>query len=367
LDARSKNSDQVCQIWRFVRPLRLINAIKPAGYAAGLIAALLILVGCDSADSGYENEPVLGDSARGYLTVEISDDLVTLQADDVGTQHVVDEIARQSGLIVVSDLLLDDRLTLEFERLPLSDALRRIMRDQNYLLYQAQAATGPGNASPGSRSTLWIFADGSAHKSGHKQAADRFSSDTESKIETLQSQLISDDRRVRQQAVRGLRKLKVNDVIAPLSYALADEDKDIRVEAIYALAEVGGQDAVAALAAASGDENAWVRAETASALGTLGGDAAVQGLWHALHDADSNVRQSAISALAQIGGGPSTRALAIALKDTDAALRVEAVDALGDIGGETALGLLHQAMEDHDDAVRNAASEALAELSSQDL
>ncbi len=338
-----------------------------AARKAGLVAGLLLFVSGVMAQDVFEDRQVSTDSATSYLRVEMSDGLVTLKAHDVGVRDVLDEIARQSDLVIVSYNPLDGRLTLELERLPLSEALRRIMRGQSYLLYLAQTATGARNANHGRRSTLWVFSDGSANDPGHTGAVRQSLRETTSAIEVLQSQLMSNDVRIRQEAIKGLRRLKSNEAVTPLSVALADEDRKVRVKAIYALAYIGGDDAVAALATTSADENAWVRAETAYALGTLGGDTAIQVLKHALHDADADVRESAIEAFTEIGGGQSARALAIALQDTDASLRVDAVEALGEIGGETALRLLKQASEDQDSAVQKAANDALAELLSQDL
>ena len=342
------------------------SEISNAGRQAALAVCLLLIVSGVMARDSLEDRRVSADSATSYLNVEMSDDLVTLQAHNVGVREVLDEIARHSDLAVVSHGPPHGRLTLEFERLPLYEALSRIMRGRSYLLHQARPAIGTRNANHERRSTLWVFSDGAADESGHNQAAGRSSPDTASVIEALQSQLMSDDIRLRQEAIKGLRRLKVNEVIAPLSYALADEDKRIRVKAIYALADIGGDNAVAAMAAAAADENPWVRAETAYALGTLGGGTAIQVLKHALHDADSGVRESAIEAFTDIGGGQSAGALAVALQDADASLRVAAVDALLDIGGETARRLLYQAMENQDNAVRKAANEALAELLGED-
>ncbi len=350
-----------------MKPANCNTVTTNAGRQAGLVACILLFVNGVMAQDGFQDRQVSADSATSYLNVEMSDDLVTLKAHNVGVRDVLDEIARQSDLIVVSHGPLHGRLTLELERLPLFEALRRIMRGQSYLLHQAQAATGARIANHERRRTLWVFSDGSAVEPGHSQATGHSSSDTASAIEVLQSQLMSDDIRVRQEAIKGLRRLKVNEVIAPLSYALADEDKKIRVKAIYALADIGGDNAVATMAAAAGDENAWVRAETAYALGTLGGDTAIQILKLALNDADSDVRESAIEAFTDIGGGQSAEALAVALQDADASLRVEAVEALADIGGETAMRLLDQALEDQDNTVRKAANEALTELLSHDL
>ncbi len=323
-----------------------------AGRQAGLVACFLLCVNGVMAQDAFEDRQASAGSATSYLNVEMSDDLVTLQAHNVGVRDVLDEIARQSDLIVVSYAPLHGRLTLELERLPLFDALRSIMRGQSYLLHQAQAVTGARIADDERQSTLWVFSDGSANDPDYTEAASYSVREITSAIEVLRSQLMSSDIRVRQEAIKGLRKLKVNEVIAPLSYALADEDKKVRVKAIYALVDIGGDDAVAALAAAAGDENAWVRAETAYAMGMLGGDTAIQILKHMLHDADSDVRESAIEALQDIGGEQSARALAVALQDTDAALRVEAIEALADIGGETAMRLLGQALENQDNGVR---------------
>ena len=338
-----------------------------AGRKAGLVACMLLFVNGSMAQDAVDDRQLSGDSTAGYLEVTMSDDFVTLKAHNASVRQVLDEIARQSDLIVVSQGPLNGRLTLELERLSLSEALRRIMRGRSYLLFQAQPATGTGIAKHERRGTLWIFSDGASVEPGHDQVAGRSSSDTASAIEALQAQLLSDDIRVRQEAIKGLRRLKGNEVIAPLSYALADEEKKIRVKAIYALADIGGDNAVAAMAAAAGDENAWVRAETAYALGTLGGDTAIEVLKHALHDTDSDVRESAIEAFTEIGGGQSARALGIALQDANASLRVEAVEALGDIGGEAAMRLLDKALQDQDTAVRKAANDARAELLRQDL
>ncbi len=348
-------------------PSNYDSVTTSAARHAGLGACILLFVSGVIAQHAFDDRQVSADSVTSYLHVDVSGDLVTLTAYNAGVGDVLDEIARQSRLIVVSHDPLAHRLTLEIERLPLSEALNRIMRGQSYLLYQAQAATGARNANHERPSTLWVFSGRSADDPDQTQAAVRFASDPEYAIKVLQAELMSDDIHVRQQAIKGLRRLEANEAIAPLSFALADENKEVRVMAIYALAHIGGDDAGAALATASGDENAWVRAESAYALGVVGGDIAIEVLKHALQDADSDVRQSAIEALTEIGGGQSARALAIALQDADAWLRVEALEALTDIGGETAVRLLNQALEDQDNAVRKAANEALTELLRQDL
>ena len=321
--------------------LRNSNALFHLSRRASLIAGLLLLAGGVAAKDA-------ADGSEQDLYVEVKEGLVTLSVREVSLDHVLEAIASQSDLVVIGDATLVQRITIDFERLALADAIHRIMREQSYLLYAA-------DANEESYSTIWVFSDGPA-------ADAPTSSEAASDVEFLHSKLLSDDPKTRHDALKALRKLKGDDVVAPISLALTDGERDIRVKAVYALADIGGSDAAAALAAASADENAYVRAESAYALGMIGGDTAIRVLEHALRDPEIDVRQSAVEALTDIGGGQAVRALGIALKDTDAGLRLEAVESLEEIGGQSAMRLLTGALEDPDDTVRHAANAALAEL-----
>ena len=327
-----------------------VVSIKPAQLWAGLIVSVLHFAHAATAQDTFEY-------ATSNLQVELRNDLISLSARNVRLRDVLTEIVRHTDLTVVSRTPLDARLTLELKKLPLAEALARIMRGQSYMLRHASAATVDRMVDNASADTLWVFSDNSTDEIGYRLSA------TSMAIEVLRSQLMSDDIRVRQEAIKGLRKLRVNEVVGPLSYALADEDRKVRIKAIYALADIGGNDAVAVLAVALADENAWVRSETAYALGAIGSDTAIPVLKHALYDADSKVRTSAISAFVEIGGTESADALALALQDTDPEVRVEAVAALRNVGGETAIRLLNKALQDQDDSVREAAKEAITGLS----
>ncbi len=117
-----------------------------AARQVGLTACILLFVHVVTAQNAFDDRQVLADSSvTTYLQVDVSGDLVTLTAHNAGVRDVLDEIARQSDLIVVSHDPLAHRLTLDIERLPLSEALNRIMRGQSYLLYQAQSATASRN------------------------------------------------------------------------------------------------------------------------------------------------------------------------------------------------------------------------------
>lgn len=327
------------------------NWSTPARFRAGLLAAALF-----SAHAACAQD-IIPDRGTDTLSVELSDDRLTLEARNARLRDVLAEIVRQGNLTVVSRGPLANRVTLKFEALPLAEALRRILRDQSYLLRIEKRDHAAGKLND---DTIWVFSNDAGDDTGFSLSSASMA------IQLLRSQLASDDTRTRAQAIRGLRKLNVNEVVEPLGLALADEERKIQVKAIYALAEIGGDDAVAVLAGALGDEDAWIRSETAYALGAIGEDSAIPFLRQALFDSNSEVRASAMSAFSEIGGAALADALGIALLDPDPEIRVEAVEAIWSVGGETAVHLLNKALQDDDDAVREAARDGLASLSSRD-
>ena len=161
--------------------------MKGALRKAALVACSLLVVSGVVAQDAFDARPVAANVAPGYLKVETSNNIVTLQANHVGIQDVLDELARQSDLLVISHGPLHGRLSLKLERLPLSEALRRIMQGRSYLLHQARPAMGPMVAKHQRQSTLWIFTDGSGDAPGHGQASGSSSSDIAAVIAELQS------------------------------------------------------------------------------------------------------------------------------------------------------------------------------------
>ena len=255
-----------------------------------------------------------------HLHVEVEDGLFSIEALDVTTRAVLEEIARQSGLVVVSTDPLQQRIDATFNGVTLSTAIRRILRQQSFTLLVG--------AEP---SNLWIYVNGDGSSPPGP----------------------------------GFRTADPEQQILPLSLALSDGARQARLDAVTELAIVESEDAISLVAAALGDEDAKVRAEAAYALGEIGGHDSLQLLQQALLDPDNRVREAAIEAFAEIGGEESARALAGVLNDTEASLREDAVDALGEMGGDTAIRILQQATADEREYIREAAEEYIAELSEQ--
>lgn len=305
---------------------------------ACLVAGAALLTGCvDARDAA----PAPTRAPSAALHVELIDERLTVRARDVSVGELVDEIARRHGLVVISREPLDERVSLELERLALPEALGRILRHYSFALQAAQAPGGSRNGAEAAEGKLWVFSRAPVETRASLEA--RFTD----RIEASDA-------------------LDAEELIARSSLALGDHDARARLSAVSTLAEVGDQHAVAPLtAAALSDGEPSVREEAAYALGAIGGQMSIDVLEQALIDPDGDVRGAAIDAFTQIGGDASARALAVALTDRDASLRADAVDALGEIGGETAIGLLRRALQDERSAIRDAAAEYLAELSSE--
>lgn len=311
---------------RIESPMR---AIHLTCLAACLMPAVGLLVASESA-----------------LHVQIADEEVSVRARDVAVRDLLEDVASQSGLVVALYGSLDERVTMEFYRLPLHEALGRILRSHDFVLrYYSPSSVGrsPGDAA---LSKLWVFSRGGGTDpvpAGSMNPAHRPGGGGE------------------------LQAMKAKENLRQLSAALSDADPGVRRKAVSELAGMDGDEPVSILIdVALFDENASVREEATSGLGEIGNDAGMPALEQALADPDIRVREAAVDALADLGGAESARALDVALSDQDSSVRENAVYALAEIGGEVAIAALLQALGDEETDVREAAADMLAELSEEE-
>jgi len=303
-----------------------------------LAACAALLLGCVKAQDSAAVVRPAADASQDDLWVLITDDLLTVRARDASVGMLLDEVARQSGLVVVSHAALAARITVKFERLPLREALEVILRDQSFTLQDVESLSREGNTSAARLRKLWVFSEGPKREPPSSRVA------SAGRLEDLDS-------------------FDAENLAGALSLALTDGDANVRADAVSTLAEIRDDQAAAALAmAALNDGDSSVRQEAVYTLGAIGGETGIRGLQQALIDSNPEIREAAIRAFADIGGDRSAMALAVVLNDGDASLRAEAVDALGEIRGETANQLLHQALADEQSYIRDDAAELLAEV-----
>ena len=240
--------------------------------------------------------------AQDNLHVTISNAAVSIKADNASIKSVLEELSRQSGLVVVFEDALDELVTVDIEEPTLAEAIHRLLRQKSFMLHQISDAKS--RALPGSSpyNRLWILPGDS------NDSHATWTTNTNSR--------------------------------PPLN-----NDSELINYQILALSDNGGD-----------------REDAMVGFGDVGSSSVVEYLQYGLSDADESVREAAIEALAELGGTESILALSVVLNDPDPAIRIDAVDALGEIGGQEAIRFLQMAMNDENHTVREAAAEWFTEL-----
>ena len=230
--------------------------------------------------------------AAGDLRIHASDDVITIKADETSTRHVLEELSRQTSLVVVSQAALDQLVSVEINEPTLATAIRRLLRHRNFLLQQSGDLEG----------SLWIF----SNDAGNGQQAWATPGKTRPSLEhdndfssylILMSSLDASDRR---EAMFGFGEVADEDSIEYLRMGLSDPDEGVRGEAIQSLAELGGNESVEALGFALSDREARVRVDAVEALGEIGGPEAVKLLRQATTDGNDTVREAATEWLTEL-------------------------------------------------------------------
>lgn len=270
---------------RWIPPLRIGAPTAPASRGACLLAGLTFLCHVTIAeDDAY---------------VSVTESAVTIEVENMSIRNILELISEEADIVVHSDSVLDERITVSLDSTSIIDAVARILRSESYILLIT------GNTFDDrltTRGHLWIF-------SGQHD-----------------------------QETKGWSAQPANDASA------TSENEWNRNQ----------------LLANSGDK--VDREKAMFRLGENHRGSGIELLRQGLSDSSREVRQAAIESLADIGGNESVLALGIALADSDTGLRISAIDALGEIGGKESERLIQKAMADADSRVREAAGDWVVEL-----
>lgn len=324
--------------------------LQGAVYLACLLAGLSLFGGVVKAQVDLEVAKSVIESRQSDFYVELIDSKLNVKTRNIKKRRLLDEIARQAGFEIVTTVPLDQWLTLEFERVPLHQAMRRILGEQSFAFRYEPHVSGNGNAIDNRVSVLWVLSEQAQTDQANNQR---------------QIQSVSQSVRGSEYTIRD-KSLLDDDRLALFHYAMSSDDKDARLEAVSEIAGLESEQATIVFDLASNYADASVREEAVDALGDMGCDAAILHLKQALLDEESNVRKAAIAAIVSIGSDDAAQALAMALNDKNTSVRKEAVNALGEIGGEAAIQMLQLALMDKERKIREAAAEFLAEMPSKE-
>ncbi len=267
-------------------------------------------------------------AAQPLQLVHLAEGRLTVAAHDAALRALVEEISRESGLLLEGEDALQGEVTVRFRRQTVEDGLALILSGWRYtftseprvapdgspalpltrlrVLGPRAAFAAPGGAAP--------WAPDQVPDPLSDRGVDRTSRQTLDTLEVIAALLASAD---------------LTDVRRAGLAALRDPDREVRATAVRALAARGGDDAVGLLELALRDPELGIRRDAIEALREIGGDRAARGLTAALHDRAGHLRLQAVDALGAIGGPTAVQLLDyVQAVDRDATVRAAAVEHL---------------------------------------
>jgi len=202
-------------------------------------------------------------------------------------QNVLEELAARTGTVFELPYGLNPPVSMALFKVGLTDAIKRILRDTDYLIYYGSDPAG-GNKPEFVR----IF-----QKAAEGQAVSlRY-------IGTGVPTKTSDD--------------YVETPEQALQVLISSPKAELRAQAVEVLASTRGEVAVEALISTLKDAAPEVRAAAVDGLAAMGATVALPGLVQALRDVHPAVRQSAVEAVALLGDSLNLSDLRPLLKDPD--------------------------------------------------
>jgi vesicle coat complex subunit len=268
------------------------------------------------------------------LSMQVDNDLISVEAEDAPLQLLVEELAARTGLRLVQHVTLDQQVSVDTEYESLNQALDELLGEYSYQLFQAQADDGPERAVRPVPGTLWIFSEGESHA----PASTIF----------FEAVLYFGTLAEKKEAIRELKRLATNEAVQSLSLALHDAEPRVRDAALEALSSIGSDDALAAIASTTQDTDPWIRNEAVNALSSGNADSAMQYLQMAMDDPDPRVRVTVVDALTDIPSEHAATVISRALNDPDEQVRERALDALDEVQATIAFDALMQVRRQED-------------------
>lgn len=180
-------------------------------------------------------------------------------------------------------------------------------------------------------------------------------------IPALIRSLIASDSRIREVALRDLRKKRKE----PLLTALRSDDWAVRNAAIDALVALGDPTVVPDLIHVLDHRASMTREAAVRALGKLGDRSVIPHLVRKLRDPKGYVRSAALLSLAELKAGETVPVLLKQLDDEPARMKWRVAWALGALGDETVVAHLLPLLNRPEQHLANAALQAIARIDGQ--
>jgi len=295
-------------------------------------------------------------------------------------EDVLNEIERQTGIIIQVEGRFTGTLTQALDALPLEQGLRQLFRDANVLFFYATGTEGGG--TPGRLIRLLLFpkagnttearpiprssAETAAVEEQEEpdstvQTADTTASEAEEKPE--HEPVTEDDQDER---LTALQRFAEQGTTGALQRAIFDPDQTIQAAALELLVARDRQAAIDALIGATKSDQPAMREQALYLLHQtdLADDRTVMStLEEALTDEDVAVKSYAIQALGEGGEANAIGALRQALRDPDVTIKKMVIESVAQT--EQGRSLLQGALSDDDATIRSLATFWLEEVVSE--
>jgi hypothetical protein len=328
-----------------------------AGFGVAVLAAVITESGARElhpAEAAAAPARLLQFTAQG-LTADIT---------DVPLQQLLEAIAREARLRIVTDVPVERRVTIRFRDLSLEEALRRLLRFDGVVFVYSAASTATRSRLTEVRAYVGSgtpFAEGAGT---HDQSAS-VPEPSDGAVLAGVRHGVEESRRLQEEAPEAVGHPEDAEIVDALTHALGDEDPDVRESAARALGRTWDESAVKPLSRALLDEDGWVREAAARALGKIWSEEAAEILSDVVvNDRSRSVREAAAEALGDLADPRAVPSLIVALQDPAGSIRERAAEALAAIGSNAALRpLIETALRDDDPWVRQEAEQSIAQLS----
>ncbi|HVR72279.1 MAG TPA: HEAT repeat domain-containing protein [Vicinamibacteria bacterium] len=274
--------------------------------------------------------------------VVVKDGLVTVDVHDARLDDVLRLVGERAGVRVTILGRLDARLTQSFARLPIGDAIARLVRGHSFALAYSPAGSDGGTPTP---THLLVFTAGADRR--RSAATTGAAPPARSRTDPTAAPATPAPASPGHHAVPA----------GPSGSAGASTEVRQRVgwvQSLEARAREGDEEALAALTESLGtDPSPLVRSQAAAVLGLAGAADSAPAVTSALTDHDGFVRLHAARALGRLGGAAAVPALrSLAGSDPDPRVRRVAVRGLGGLLRQDAAPVMAVLSADPDVSVR---------------
>lgn len=293
----------------------------------------------------------------GVVTVTWKDQRLSMQADNVAFQRLIEVVSQHTGVLFKSFALIDEPLTVHFASLPLREGLHRLLEHANYvvlskampgqepapsmviILGKRPSAAGGDAAAPADETrTAWqtTLDDADPHRRWQTlQALVKMGQWTDGEMQALMYAAARDpEPLIRELAYQHLYAQGDARLHSLLIEDARSTSSDIRKTALQFLSQTSVPEALTLLSEATEDDNIDIRFTAFQQLTSLAAAGGLAVIRERLYHADPEIRIMAIEMMAAQGREQAWEAATATLNDSDELVRSKATGVMHELNSQ---------------------------------